>query len=231
MIEFIIEDEDKQIIKDIIDKSLINSNYLYTTESSSKAIFKIYIFEYNKNYDINYKKMRKIRDGNDWTSIFIITTNNKLLANTLYDKKLLILDVIEKEKNFENNLKRAIMIGIRNFENRSNVLKYTYKNIIYTIPFKDILYIEKNKEDKKCTINTKYNNFEIIGNLKSILDILDERFIKCSRSYIINIEQVLYYNTKENLITFYNGKSIYEISRSKKKEIQDYLRGIEFCRN
>ena len=67
-------------------------------------------------------------------------------------------------------------------------------------------------------------------NLSSIISKLDDRFIKSSKSYIINIEQVLGYNTKENIITFSNKKQIYEVSRNKKKEIINKLRKVWFCR-
>ena len=63
-------------------------------------------------------------------------------------------------------------------------------------------------------------------NLSSIISKLDDRFIKSSKSYIINIEQVLQYNIKENIITFSNKKQIYEISRNKKKEIINKLRKV-----
>ena len=63
-------------------------------------------------------------------------------------------------------------------------------------------------------------------NLSSIISKLDDRFIKSSKSYIINIEQVLGYNTKENIITFSNKKQIYEVSRNKKKEIINKLRKV-----
>ena len=63
-------------------------------------------------------------------------------------------------------------------------------------------------------------------NLSSIISKLDDRFIKSSKSYIINIEQVLQYNIKENIITFSNKKQIYEVSRNKKKEIINKLRKV-----
>ena len=55
---------------------------------------------------------------------------------------------------------------------------------------------------------------------------LDERFMKSSRSVIINLEQVASYYTKEGKIIFKNGETVTSISRNQKKEIMKYVRGI-----
>ena len=57
--------------------------------------------------------------------------------------------------------------------------------------------------------------------------ILDKRFLKCNRSYIINLEQIETYNTKTNTITFKNKEIFDAISREKRKDIINYLRRIE----
>ena len=62
------------------------------------------------------------------------------------------------------------------------------------------------------------------GNLKSLEEKLDKRFIKCNRSYIINVEQVVSYNIKSNIMMFNDGNEINIVSRTKKKEIINYLR-------
>ena len=70
-----------------------------------------------------------------------------------------------------------------------------------------------------------YNiNKKINKNNFKIEKILNENFIKCSRSYIININKMREYNTKDNIITLNGNLKIYEISRQKKKEIINIMR-------
>ena len=54
---------------------------------------------------------------------------------------------------------------------------------------------------------------------------LDKRFIQICRSIIINGEQIESYNVKTNIITFKNKEELNAISRSKKREIINYVRG------
>ena len=88
------------------------------------------------------------------------------------------------------------------------------------------MFIENDSENKRCLIKTNNNNYYIPLTLSKLIDNLDNRFIKCSRSYIINLEKVRIYNTKNNIIYFDDEISICEVSREKKKEIIAYLRGI-----
>ena len=234
MIEFLLVNNGKELAdlnKSIINKLLVDTNYVYQTkeyENEEKDnFFKICIIEYNKISDTSYKIMQKIRESNDWSSLFIVVTKEKSNAFDLYNKRLMILDMIEENNNYETNLTNAIKIALRNYETRPKTLHYTYKNITYNIPLNHIIYIEKLKDDKKCLIKTISDEYFIQGSLSKMEEKLDKRFIKCSRSYIINLERVLSLDTKKNIIEFHNGKKIYEISRNKKREIQEYLRGVE----
>lgn len=233
MIEFIIIDEDKkylQLNKEIIDKVLMNKDYSYRINAFNnlndikitKDKYKIYIINYDNK---SLKIMNQIRNElNDWTSMIIITTSSKI--DNLYNKRIMPIDIITKDNNYEYNLNNCILISLNNYDNRPNSLKYNYKNVYYNVKLNEIIYIEKEKDNKRCTIKTKEEVFPILGNLNTIEPLLDKRFIKSSRSYLINMEQVKSFNTKDNIILFKDGTEIYEISRNKKKDIINYLRGI-----
>lgn len=233
MIEFIIIDEDNKYIeinKKIIEKILMNKDYSYKINTFNnlnnieitKDKYKVYIINYNNKA---LKIMNKIRNElNDWTSMIIITTQSKI--DDISNKRIMPIDIIIKDNNYEYNLKNCILISLNNYDNRPNSLKYNYKNTYYNINLNEIIFIEKEKDNKRCTIKTKEDNFPILGNLNTIEPLLDKRFIKSSRSYLINMEQVKLYNTKDNIIVFKDGTEIYEISRNKKKDIINYLRGI-----
>lgn len=233
MIEFIIIDEDKKYLKlnkELIEKVLMNKDYSYKIYEYSnlnnieinKDKYKIYIIDYNNK---TLKIMNHIRhELNDWTSMIIITTSSKI--ETLYNKRIMPIDVVTKDNNYKYNLNNCLLIALTNYDNRPNTIKYNYKNTYYNINLNEIIYIEKEKDNKRCTIKTKEEDFPILGNLNTIEKLLDKRFIKSSRSYLINMEQLKSFNTKDNIIVFKDGTEIYEVSRNKKKDIINYLRGI-----
>lgn len=79
-------------------------------------------------------------------------------------------------------------------------------------------------KNKRSVIKTETSEYYIPLTLPKIEKILNENFIKCSRSYIININKMREYNTKDNIITLNGNLKIYEISRQKKKEIINLMR-------
>lgn len=230
MIEFIIIEEDEKVylkIKNLIEKTLMNYDYNYkiSNKVESNNSFKIYIINYSnkKTKDL----LNNIRyEENDWSSMIIVITTQKLIKE-VQDLKIMPIDIIEMDGQFEKSITRAITIGIRNYCNRPKTIKYKYKTVYYNIDLKDILYIEKEKESKRILIKTKDETYPYSSTLYDIEKKLDKRFIKCSRSYIINAEQVKQYNTKDNVITLKDGNCIYEISRDKKKDIINHLRYVD----
>jgi len=229
MINFII---DEIIYKDIIDKIMINYNYEYQVnllnDIEENTGTNIYLLTSTKQKDKSIHKIEKIRkELDDWSSIIILLTDNINVKYEIYDKGLYILDIISNKQNVEINLKKDILKSLKSISKRGKILKYTYKNIIYNIPFQDITYIENESINKRCIIKTKSSSYYIPGSLSKVSKQLDTRFEKCSRSYIINLDKVRRYNIKNNEIELEDNFKLYEISRNKKKRILNYLRGLD----
>jgi DNA-binding LytR/AlgR family response regulator len=189
--------------------------------------FKIYIISDSKQQK-NKELIYYIReDLDDWQSIIIIMKKETDDYQRLANKSLFLLDIIPKEKDFREQLKRAIQIALKNYDQRPNTLKYCYKKVYYNIEFWKIIYIEKQPEMKICKIKTIDKDYYIQGSLNQKQELLDKRFLKCNRSYIINLEQIESYNPKTNRITFKNKETLDATSRTKKKEMIQYFRRIE----
>lgn len=232
MIEYIIIGENNSSkIKEIIDISLMNYDICYKIIhlkeiNHNTNHLKVYII--TDEIINNFKTIKLIREKyNDWDSIIIVITKQYQKRVQIYDNRYMVLDIIDSNEKYKERLKNDIQLSIVIFDQKHKMLKYSYKNIFYQIKLKDILYIEKQKEGKNCIIKTIDKEYIIGKNITKIQELLDKRFIKCSRSYIINMEQVNYYDKKENLIKLNDQSTIYEISRNKKTEIINYLRNVE----
>ena len=238
MIKFIIYDESKEnkkLIYDEIDKEMMKSDIEYQKDyitefnklkKNNNEYFKIYILNQTNISKSGLEVAKYIRETlDDWKSIIIFISNTNEYRLNILTKRLYVLDYILIE-NIKYDLKELINICLKNYDSRPKELNYKYKSINYNIPFKDIIYIEKEQDNKRCIIHTLKDDYYIQSTLSKLISNLDDRFIKSSKSYIINIEQVLQYNTKENIITFNNKKQIFEISRNMKKEIVNKLRKV-----
>ena len=236
MIEFIIIDKEYKNTKEILENKLMQYDYKYKVKQfdNYKKVelntntYKIYIIDYSNYNDFTLSIMKKIRYSlKDWKSMIVVTTNNIKLKSIILEQELMIISIIEKNKQFKDRLIENIEKALINYEKHPKTLKYIYKNINYNLNLKDIIYIEKEKDNKRCLIKTKTDIFPIQGNLSNLMTKLDKRYIKCSRSYIINAEQMLYYNKKDNIIHFKDNSYITEVSRQSKKTIINYIRNVE----
>ena len=241
MIEFIICEDEKDFrtkYENISEQVMMNYDLEYKITSFSEYSsnwkqkinnnnFKIFILDLKTKQGSGLDAARYIREElDDWQSMIIIITAYPEYKYEALGKRLMLVDFVYKLDDYENRLRNAIKISLKNFDKRPNKLKYTYKKVVYNIDYQKIIYIEKEQDNKRCIIKTNDKNYYIQGNLNRVEKLLDKRFIKCNRSYIINLEQVESYNTKSNILTFKNGKTLYAVSRNKKKEIVNHVRGV-----
>ena len=240
MIDYLIMEDninDLLTYKNIIDKVMMNYDINYNisiidryTKILNKFLendsFKVYLLHLEKHKKTK-ELIKKIReDLDDWKSLIIVIYDNIEILREKKEENFFIILYLNKNTNISNSLYRDIQICMKNYDQRPNSLKYCYKKTFYNIEYRNIIYIEKEKDNKICTIKTKENKYYFPGSLKKIEQKLDKRFIKCNKSYLINMEQVEEYNTKENIIIFKNREKVNMISRTKKKDIENYFRKI-----
>lgn len=115
-------------------------------------------------------------------------------------------------KRLEKQYKKCIFVQTKN-----------YRKTIY---LEEIYYIEV--INRKIYVYTQNGMIEYYGKLQEVQCQLDERFIKCHRSYIINIDYLSHY--ENGMIQMKNG-SIVPVSRLRQKELIDtvfqYIKGRE----
>lgn len=146
---------------------------------------------------------KKIRKTNKNIYIIFITGHLEY-ALIAYKYKTFdyLLKPISKEKLSETILRLFEDInGNQNLSSNNNCFITLNKNTI--IHKNEINYIKKDKVKlifccKNCTYQT-YSSF------KKFKIFLPDNFIQCHKSYILNLNNVLQINYKENFITFHNN--------------------------
>lgn len=242
MIKFIICEDETLLAnkyKIEIEKVMMNYDFEYKFEvfrgytpkwrisALKDDSFKIYLLDIKTKEGSGLDAARYIREElDDWQSMIIMITAYPEYKYEALGKRLLLVDFINKLDDCNKRLKEAVKISLKNYDKRPKALKYTYKKVIYNIEYRKIIYIEKEQDNKRCIIKTIEGDYFIPGNLTTVNKLLDERFVKCCRSIIINLEQVERYNKKTNVITFKNKIELNAVSRDKKKEIINYVRGL-----
>ena len=235
MLNFIIYDDEKQFLqknKKIIDCCMMNYDYDYKcyffdeyNEKFEEVIksnndLKIYLLDIEGKNKSGLDIVRIIREKyNDWSSIIIMITSHEELKYDALSNRLYLMDFINKLENIEEILKEDIKRIVESYTNSSESLVYEFNHNLKRIEYKNIIYISKEKDSKKCIIHTIYGNYPIASTICDVLNKLNDKFIKISRSTIININQVSEYDLANNEILFLNGEKTTDISRLCKKDV------------
>ena len=94
---------------------------------------------------------------------------------------------------------------------------------IYKIPYKDILFKEKENNLNHSIIYTKNEKIKVNSTIKAIEEQLGSpRFFKTHRSCIINLDNVTKYQYNKNNI-YFNSIKTSLISRDKKQILKEKL--------
>ncbi len=235
MINFILVDDNDNHRKKV-------NNIIVSKMMNNKIDFKVYQFsDYTKEL-INFIKLNKedciyildlelpngdgidiarmIRnDSNNWINPIIILTAHSSLYYEVYKQRLQILDFIGKCEDVKNNLSENIDICLRML-NKDKVYRYTYKSIDYTIPLSHINYIQR--DDRRTKMVTKDNEYFQNISINVIKEGLPTYFIPSSKGTLINLKNVRKIDWNSYKVYFKDGTNGYLVSKSHKKEIDNY---------
>lgn len=183
---------------------------------------KIYILDVEMPEVSGLEIASMIRE-HDLESTIIFLTSYPEYKNDVFYSRLLALDYIQKGALWKDRLEDTLRYTLK-LLNRSKSLSINYNGALYRIELKDINYIEKVQEKRKCIIYTKDGKkYQLTDTLKNLEKELGPLFYKCHKSFIVNIENIKHINYPENSITFKNNHSEYVISNRCKKGLKEYV--------
>lgn len=232
----IYEDEDYfcKFYTNIIHKFMgpSNDNYkIYYFKEYSKKLMdfiknlsgqNIYILDIEVQGKSGIDLAREIRNYKRSTDdqIIIATAHQDLVENA-YHRKLLMVDFISKFDDLEERLISCFRESYETFT-ENKYLSYKKNGEIIRIPYKDILFIEKDKFEDCLYIETVDSRYKYNSNIATIEKILknDNRFFKTHRSCIVNLYKITKINTNIPII-YFNKKYTNCLSRDKKKELEE----------
>ena len=185
-IKFKEEDE----LKTIIFKQYNNELCKFINNNDTRTIYILDIELKNSKSGIEIASM--IRNV-DWDSEIIFITNHDKMFETAHRNVYEVFDFIEKYHELETRLTKDLKIILsKNVDKK--VFKYKGRNVDFQLYMDAILYIYRDKEDRKVIIVTDRSTFSVNLGVREILELLDDRFKMVHRSCIVNTNKVLVYD-------------------------------------
>ena len=198
----------------------ISNNIEYWREELRFLDQKVKCYE-NFDLSINYNlgicdsidDLIKLKDINNKCILIFIIDNYE----QIFEYQKFNIHYYLRKNFFEKDIEKIKDSLIALLKNKNKVIKYKSGLIEYEINIDNILYIESYRNE--IIIHTKLLDYSRRFSLKKILKELDNRFVQCHKSYLVNIENVtsLFYDHLEinNIIKIPVGRKYQLLVKNK----------------
>ena len=204
----------------------ISNNIEYWREKLRFLDQKVKCYE-NFDLSINYNlgicdsidDLIKLKDINNKCILIFIIDNYE----QIFEYQKFNIHYYLRKNFFEKDIEKIKDSLIALLKNKNKVIKYKSGLIEYEINIDNILYIESYRNE--IIIHTKLLDYSRRFSLKKILKELDNRFVQCHKSYLVNIENVpnLFYDHLEsnNIIKIPVGRKYQLLVKNKYQNYQN----------
>lgn len=175
----------------------------------------LYFLDVDLGKDINGIQLgEQIRKYDPRGFIVFITTHAELSYLT-FKYKVEALDYIIKDdfKIVSTRIRQCIMNTNEKYNSNANergkIFRIKSKDKITQVEYNKILFFETSHTVHKVVLYGDDRQIEFYGNMKDIEDKLDERFIRCHRSYIVNKDRIKEVDKKNRIVTMDNEQECF----------------------
>ena len=235
MIKIVVIEDDKifqEKVKNVISKIIFKNNEDIKVEYYKKfdknlektmndnTIRKIYILDIGLETGISGIQIAKKIRNDDWESEILFITSYDNMFETVYRSVYEVFDFIEKCHNMDERLEKDLnVIFSKNFDNKMFI--YSNRFFDLKIYYRSILYIYREKDERKLVIVTENNKFKVGLTIPEMLEKLDGRFKQCHRACIVNRNRVHKYDWNKGVFILDTKETVDMLSRKYKKEVLD----------
>ena len=181
---------------------------------------KIYIMDIELENSISGIEIAEEIRENDWDSEIIFVTCHDKMFETVHRRVLEVFDFIEKFEDMEERIQKDIQLIINRKEDKK-IIKLEAKHAVLELYMRNILYILRDKEERKSVIHTQEEvEFKVPYSLVELKEKLDERFVQTHKSCLANKDHMMERNYAKGYFLLDSGEQVDYLSKKYKKEIE-----------
>lgn len=164
----------------------------------------------------------------DQQGIIVFITTHSKLAPISYQYMVSALTFIDKGLNYDSRFKliEDCLFHYKE-QNKSPHANDDFvvnnEHATVRVPFNEINYIKTSSSPHRLILMTNNRIIQFYGRLKEI-ESSDERFFRCHRSYLVNINKITAYDKANKIIILQNEQEI-PVSRRLIRQIKQLLKG------
>lgn len=210
-----------QIIQNAVLMEELDMQLILDTENPYALLEKVktsqhtgvYFLDIDLGSSINGMKLaQQIRLFDPRGFIIFITAHSELSYMT-FQYRVEAMDFVLKDNPAEMKIKirECLLNALERYTLQTNKTHKVYTIRIdgrkISVDYDDILFFETSDNIHKVILHAKDRQIEFPGVLKELADTLDDNFVRCHRSFLVNKNNITETDSKNRIIHFANGET------------------------
>lgn len=173
----------------------------------------IYFLDIDLKCDMNGMKLAQQIRMFDPRGFIIFVTSHSELSYMTFQYRVEAMDFVLKDNPAEAKVKirECLLNALERYTLQTNKTHKVYTIEIgerkITVDYNDILFFETSGNIHKVILHAKDRQIEFSGSIKELEKTLDDNFVRCHRSFLVNKNNIQEVDTKNRIIYFANGET------------------------
>lgn len=173
----------------------------------------IYFLDIDLKCDMNGMKLAQQIRLYDPRCFIIFVTSHSELSYMTFQYRVEAMDFVLKDNPAEAKVKirECLLNALERYTLQTNKTHKVYTIEIgdrrISVDYNDILFFETSSNIHKVILHAKDRQIEFSSTIKELEKILDDTFVRCHRSFLVNKNNIQEIDTKNRIIYFINGET------------------------
>lgn len=183
----------------------------------------VYFLDIDLNSDMNGMKLaQQIRLFDPRGFIIFITAHSELSFMT-FQYRVEAMDFVLKDNPAEMKVKirECLLNAMERYTLQTNKTHKVYTIDVVgrkiSVDYDDIFFFETSINIHKVILHAKDRQIEFLGTIKELANSLDDNFVRCHRSFLVNKSNIKEVDAKNRIIHFTNGETCLMSTRMMKQ--------------
>ena len=214
------------VLMDELDMQLVldaEDPYVLLEKVKTSQNTGIYFLDIDLGSSMNGMKLaQQIRLFDPRGFIIFITAHSELSYMT-FQYRVEAMDFVLKDNPAEVKVKirECLLHAMERYTLQTNKAHKVYTAQIggrkISVDYDDIFFFETSSNIHKVILHAKDRQIEFSGTMKELTSILDDNFVRCHRSFLVNKNNIKEVDAKNRIIYFNNGETCLMSTRMMKE--------------
>lgn len=173
----------------------------------------IYFLDIDLKCDMNGMKLAQQIRMFDPRGFIIFVTSHSELSYMTFQYRVEAMDFVLKDNPAEAKVKirECLLNALERYTLQTNKTHKVYTIEIgerkISVDYDDILFFETSSNIHKVILHAKDRQIEFSSSMKELEKTLDDNFVRCHRSFLVNKNNIQEADSKNRIIYFANGET------------------------